>query len=780
LAPENRAGRLVGGVTLVMMALATASIELAIAEPGRSKLASMAWAAALMIPVLMVAWQRARAVRRGRETPREAGGTSLAVVALLVVFVLPFAIDAGRVAWFGRGRMLEILLLASVRNLGLGLAALSDRVVFARLAALLSLFLVAVSSAMAEGAATIAVVGLYAAAGCLWLMMNYWGALRLEASTAGRARFPVATLGLILLLVGSVLAVAAVGPTRAATVLAGLMPTSGGTWWDDPEARGGVNDGDNEVAASEKPESVGFTESEVYLETDRPSLYDAFSESYGEAFKPKKLERMVALGQQDIQEQRERPAENLQAGRQFPLSRRPPSQPSRRPGDRRARAVLYVKGPTPLHLPLLAYDGFDGRAWSEERPSIRKLLLEPDDGAWFRVEMPRPPIFTGTVAHQVKVGTLESSPLPIPSHIRRFRVGSVNREDFFGWSQDGIAKMAGRTVPAGTLIETEALTVDPGRLAESPPRETSRAVTDRYSTFETGYSVNPAVAALGASWTEGRPRGWAQVDAVVDALRRGYVLDRSATTPADCTDAAGHFLLEARRGPDYQFATAAAVVLRSLGYPVRVVSGFYASPEKYDPRTHHTHVDRDDVHFWAEIQLTSGTWVAIEPTPGYRLMGPVIPWGEQLARFFVAAWRRLRDHPLPVGAVALICLALYRLRRDILDGLRTLAWRLTSRRADRRRVVQTLRLVERRARLAGRPRPSGQTPGRWCRAVASSEPAEVRIDLERLVRLADWAVHAPDRPGARPPWADPEIHATCRRSVQVWTLRRFRAVVRPA
>ena len=83
-------------------------------------------------------------------------------------------------------------------------------------------------------------------------------------------------------------AVAAFGPSRAAVALAGLVPTSGGTDWSDPDARSGVGDGDNEVSASEHPESVGFTESEVYLETDRPSLYDSFNETYGEPFKPKK------------------------------------------------------------------------------------------------------------------------------------------------------------------------------------------------------------------------------------------------------------------------------------------------------------------------------------------------------------------------------------------------------------------------------------------------------------------------------------------------------------
>ena len=71
------------------------------------------------------------------------------------------------------------------------------------------------------------------------------------------------------------------------------MPTSGGTLWNDPDSRGGVNDGDDEVSASERPQSVGFTQSEVYLDTDRPSLYDAFNEAYGEPYKPREMRRMI-------------------------------------------------------------------------------------------------------------------------------------------------------------------------------------------------------------------------------------------------------------------------------------------------------------------------------------------------------------------------------------------------------------------------------------------------------------------------------------------------------
>ena len=169
-------------------------------------------------------------------------------------------------------------------------------------------------------------------------MLVYWKGLGSRTARAPASRrLPLAGAAWVLAVVGAVAAVAAVGPSRAATVLAALVPTSGGTDWSDPDARSGVGDGDNEVAASEHPESVGFTESEVYLETDRPSLYDAFNETYGEPFKPKKTEKMIALGQQDIGEQKERPSENLQAGREFSAVRRKPEPRPRRPGERAAR-----------------------------------------------------------------------------------------------------------------------------------------------------------------------------------------------------------------------------------------------------------------------------------------------------------------------------------------------------------------------------------------------------------------------------------------------------------
>ena len=479
---------------------------------------------------------------------------------------------------------------------------------------------------------------------------------------------------------------------------------------NDTNARSGVGDGDNEVSASEHPQSVGFTESEVYLETDRPSLYDAFNESYGEPFKPKRMERMIALGQQSVAEQKERPAENLQAGREFAAVRMQPKARTSRPSDREARALAYVKGPTPLHLPLTAYSHFDGRTWHEEPCCRRALPAECERAsAWLLFPWSPAPFLSGVVGHQIKIGTLDSSPLPVPPHLTRLRVGSVNRLDFFGWAQFGIIRMVGRTVPSGTVIDSESRTVNPGRLRQMPFAARADHLEDHFISFGAEYAIDSRLAELARTWVAGLPQGWAQIEAVVSNLRRSYVHDRLATAAPGSIDVVADFLLGSRRGPDYLFASAAVVLLRSLGYPARLVSGLYAAPDRHDPRTRHTPVTSEDVHVWAEVRLPDGIWIAVEPTPGYELLPPAVSWSELIVKILNRMGHWVNQHGNFLLVASSLLAALIGWRRHLLDGLGALAFALLPDRQPRRRVLRALRLVERRARWAGYPRPPGLT-----------------------------------------------------------------------
>ena len=185
---------------------------------------------------------------------------------------------------------------------------------------------------------------------------------------------------------------------------------------------------------------------------------------------------------------------------------------------------------------------------------------------------------------------------------------------------------------------------------------------------------------------------------------------------------------------------------------------------------------REDVHVWAEVRIPNGHWVAVEPTPDYELLPPTFPWSELIVKvlkrmgyWVQAAWQ------LPAGWKHLACKPV----RRAAEGARWTwsAWLSRSSRIESRGAVclRALRMVERRARWAGHPRPprldidcAGIAP----RNHAGSE--EPRASLLTLIALANWAAHAPDRPGLRAPRPHSEIERDCHQAVRCWTVDRFR------
>ncbi|RUL81320.1 transglutaminase domain-containing protein [Tautonia sociabilis] len=752
------------GLTLALAALGAASVELAVCGMTQTTTLALVRVGVLVAAMLtaFVLLGRRRVERGGVPTRRES-------IVLVAIAVLPLLWHPARVAVFGGGVMPETMLLEGLRNLGLGLAALSRRRLARRLAAVVALFGVVVGSSLVEGPTMTAMAGAFAVLGAAWLLAGYWSGLPAWASTStgGRPSLTGATTALAVAAV--VPALALIGPSTAASALLGLVPTSGGSDWSAPEARSGVGDGPNEVDARDSADSVGFSQSEVYLETDQPSLYDAFNDTFGEPIKKKAQEKAIAMAPTEIQRRREHPHEDHRAGREFSTHRKPPGP--RDPPGAEADALLYVRGRAPAHLRLVAYDTFDGESWVEGQSSSggATLRTEVRESPWLVIEALDHPFLSGRVTHRIKVGRLETASIPSPAHLKRFRVGSVNRVDFYEWSQPGVLRMSGRTIPPGTVIDTEV---------RSPIPESLRRLTipERPSYAFARHCESPPVSGLldrlAAEWTAGVPRGWGQVEAVVARLRGHCEHDRSATPPEGCPDVMAHFLGRARRGPDYLFATAAALMLRSLGYPTRVVGGLYVDPRRYDTHARHVAVTSDDAHLWVEVQVPGGEWVAVEPTPGFELMAPAYsPLDLLRAGLASAAWWAGRN----VAVLAMLAIGLGLLawcRHQVLDRCWTIAWRLsTPARGPSRVVLATLRLVERRASWAGRGRTTGQTPSRWCDALVASAPTELVNDLRELIRLAQWSAYAP---GPLP--GGVESLVICRRVVRGWTLRTFRAM----
>jgi hypothetical protein len=203
------------------------------------------------------------------------------------------------------------------------------------------------------------------------------------------------------------------------------------------------------------------------------------------------------------------------------------------------------------------------------------------------------------------------------------------------------------------------------------------------------------------------------------------------------------------------------------------VSGFYVSPDHYDPRTRHTPVVPEDVHFWAEVLLPSGDWLVIEPTPGYEVLGPNLSWSERLLTALVAAAFWAGRHAAELVLIALAVGALWWWRREVADLAAVSYWRWVAPKSWEECARRAVWLLERRARWAGRPRPASQTVTRWLGAALPAEAGQ----LAELARVAEWAAYGPD---LAPPWPEAEVRGLCRRALDRWTLRRWRAACRPA
>lgn len=755
--------------TFVLLAISAAAVEIAAVDT-RPVVQSLGLAVVWIILVAVIGSFLPLPTDPRQRPPNRV------VLLLLALAAAPFAVEPLRREWLGDGYPLELQMVFSLRNLGLGLAVCGGWLLCLRLACVVSLFLTLFAAAMTNHPAVLTLLTLYTAAGSLWLMLVYWGGLKSilvapERAVAvetqpGREPLPWVAGLVVVVLVSGVLTLIAVGPREAAWTLGEWLPTSGGTGGYDPFARGGVNDGDDETNGN-NPKSTGMTQTDTFLESPLPSLYDYFNDQYGEPFKPKDQERSVALDPSvRTVEGKKRPADNLRPNREFPTVRKSPRAP-RDPSSRAARALFEVQGRTPLHVRVTAYDTFDGQTWREAPVKPGGVRIEKEANSnWMTLYERRPsPIFAELDYHQFKLTAPEGALIPTPTHLTRFRIGRVDQADFFAWSQDRILKFAERNTPSGVVVETECRTVEPRKLVEQAFAES------KPEDVQVSRGVASEALELARAWTEGTPRGWPQIHAVVHQLRTEYLLDREYVVPSGCTDPLGHFLLESRRGPDYQFASAATLLLRVLGYSTRQVAGFYVDPDHYDRQTKHTPVVAEDVHFWTEVQLPSGDWMVIEPTPGYEVLGPRQSLSEWItgAAFAVAAWVEERSVALGVLTLALVGVGVW--RRELLDAVAVGVWTWFPGRTWREQVRGAVTILERRGRWAGMPRTPRQTTAAWLRTARPCSAA-TDADLEHLRCMAEWAAYAPH---SIAPWSALEVESVCRRVLISATLRQWRS-----
>ena len=164
-------------------------------------------------------------------------------------------------------------------------------------------------------------------------------------------------------------------------------------------------------------------------------------------------------------------------------------------------------------------------------------------------------------------------------------------------------------------------------------------------------TVPARVEELAREITAGDTNDYDRVRSIEGYMRERYRYSIDSPVPPAGADAVDHFLFETDVGFCEQFASATAIMLRTLGVPARVVAGY--TPGDRNSFTGYHEVRASDAHSWVEVWFPRVGWYEFDPTfdvpPATQEASNLIP----LARIFEAVAEQL-DRWIPDGAGQLV------------------------------------------------------------------------------------------------------------------------------
>jgi transglutaminase-like putative cysteine protease len=171
----------------------------------------------------------------------------------------------------------------------------------------------------------------------------------------------------------------------------------------------------------------------------------------------------------------------------------------------------------------------------------------------------------------------------------------------------------GDALEAGTTYEVQSNPVQP------PPSklEAVRFPEDVPNTLYTSVpdGLPEEIGAIAKEWVAGTTTDYDAIRAIQDHLSSSEFLYDVDVAARDDQFTLVDFLTKTKAGMCQQFASAMAIMLRTLDYPTRVAVGFTQGTETGDDGV--LHVTTANYHAWVEVQFPTYGWLAFEPTPNH-------------------------------------------------------------------------------------------------------------------------------------------------------------------
>lgn len=133
-------------------------------------------------------------------------------------------------------------------------------------------------------------------------------------------------------------------------------------------------------------------------------------------------------------------------------------------------------------------------------------------------------------------------------------------------------------------------------------------------------NILPAIYKLSEEITQKSKTQFDKVEAIRRYLMTNYKYNLKIPEFPEKEETVNYFLFTQKEGYCEHFATSMVVMLRSIGIPARLVTGF--APSAYNTITGYHEIKSSDAHAWVEAYFPMRGWVPFDPTPGYEgLMG---------------------------------------------------------------------------------------------------------------------------------------------------------------
>ena len=169
----------------------------------------------------------------------------------------------------------------------------------------------------------------------------------------------------------------------------------------------------------------------------------------------------------------------------------------------------------------------------------------------------------------------------------------------------------------GVLTPAASTRLDFARLSEGP-REQLAPVASQPGDRALPPSLRAELAPLARRWVGDATDPAEQIARLARELTSHHRYSLTFERPPRRRDPVAAFLAEeGSAGHCEYFASAMAVLARTIGVPARVVGGYRVS--EYNPVGHYHVVRERNAHAWVEVELPGKGWVSVDATPADSL-----------------------------------------------------------------------------------------------------------------------------------------------------------------